>query len=59
MGLNTHSINIQLIQGITSRIKVSKLDQVIEVFKVYFYLEGKISIFKRKLELEFYSSGGV
>ena len=40
-------------------IQVSESDQVIKTFKVFVYLEWKISDFKNELEDEFISSGGV
>ena len=41
------------------KIQVSKPNQVIKAFKVFVYLEWKISNFKDELEDEFVSSGGV
>ena len=40
-------------------IQVSEPNQVIKAFKVFVYLERKISNFKDELEDEFVSSGGV
>ena len=40
-------------------IQVSELDQIIEAFEVFVYLERKISNFKDGLEDEFVSSEGV